>query len=452
EVGRMLEADLNILGVRLLVGDELTEGGISIEDGRIVKIGKRPNLPRAGERLDAKGLVAIPGLIDCHVHLRDLELSYKEDFYTGTCAAAAGGFTTVLDMPNNQPPTNSAANLRLRRDMAAGKIVVNVGFHASLVGDEAEQRRMRALGAYSFKLYMNSPEAGVDVEVEAGLTDALSACGLMKVPVTIHAEDRGTIQARLAEYQGRPLGIEDYTYIHGPEAEVKAVRKALRAAAAAGAKIHLCHITLASSVEAVKEARAQGGAVSCEFTPHHLFLTRKVMEEYGGWALSDPPLRDNQNARTLLRELSTVPFAIVASDHARHTLPEKCSQDAREVKAGFPGLETALPMMLTQVSRGGLRLSKLVEVMAERPASIFNIRGKGMLSQGSDADIALLDLDREYKIDPERFHSKSRYSPFAGLKCKGGVSKVFVKGELVYEEGEVTAPPGTGSLLEAVSE
>jgi len=448
----MLEADTNIIGARLLVGNDLTEGGISIEDGKIIKIGKRSNLPKAGQSYNVKGLVAIPGLIDSHVHLRDLQLSYKEDFYTGTCAAAAGGFTTVLDMPNNVPPTNSVANLRLRRDAAVSKIVVNVGFHAGLVNDEAELRGMRSLGAFSFKLYMNNPEAPINVDSEAELTSALSTCGLLKMPVTIHAEDRETIEKRLKEYHGKSLGIEDYAYVHGPEAELKAVKRALEAAGASGATIHLCHITLASSVAVIKEAKDRGIAVSCEFTPHHLFLSRKAMEQFGGWALSDPPLRDAQNARALLKELSSTPFVIVASDHAPHNLAEKSSQDAREIIPGIPGLETTLPLMLNHVKKGDLPLSRLVEVLAERPARIFRLRGKGVLTEGSDADITLLDLDSEHTIDPEQFHSKSRYSPFAGMKCKGRVSKVFVGGQLAFDNGEITTPAGTGRVIEAASQ
>ncbi len=448
----MLEADTNITGARLLVGNDLTEGGISVEDGKIVKVGKRSNLPKAGQSYDVKGLVAVPGLIDSHVHLRDLQLSYKEDFYTGTSAAAAGGFTTVLDMPNNVPPTNSVANLRLIRDAAVSKIVVNVGFHAGLVNDEAELRGMRSLGAFSFKLYMNKPEPSINVDSETELTNILSTCALLKTPATIHAEDRETIETRLREYHGKPLGIEDYMYVHGPEAESIAVSRALEVAGASGATIHLCHITLASSVAAIKEARERGIAVSCEFTPHHLFLFRKAIEQFGGWALTDPPLRDPQNARALLKELSNTPFAIVASDHAPHSLAEKSSQDAREIKTGIPGLETTLPLMLNHVNKGYLSLSTLVEILAKRPARIFKLQGKGELTEGSDADITLLDLKGEHVIDPEKFHSKSRYSPFAGTKCKGRVSKVFVGGKLVLEGEEIAAPAGTGRIVEAASQ
>lgn len=447
----MFEADANIIGVRLLVGNDLVEGGVSLEGGSIAKVGKEPNLPKAGNTYDAKGLVAIPGLIDPHVHLRDLQLAYKEDFYTGTCAAAAGGFTTVLDMPNTVPPTISAANLRLKRDAAIGKVVVNVGFHAGLVEDQSELQRMNSLGVFSFKLYMNQALPQLDTDDKPAPTETLSTCAMMKRPVTVHAEDRATIDMRSEEFRGKPLRIDDYLYIHGPDAEIKAVRSILEIAGKSGATLHLCHISLGPSIEAIEEARLNGIKISCEVTPHHLLLSRNDLERFGGWALSDPPLRDFQETNNLWKALLNLDLIAVASDHAPHDLAEKRSQDAREIKPGIPGLETTLPLLLTRVNRGELSLAKLVEVSAERPAKIFGLGKKGRLTEGADADITLLDLNREHVVDPDKFHSKARYSPFAGQKCQGGVSRVFVGGQIVYDDGEIVAPPGTGRILEAAS-
>ncbi len=444
----MFEADANIVGARLLVGNDLIEGGISIEEGKITKIGKTSSLPRAQQNYNAKGLVAIPGLIDTHVHLRDLQLAYKEDFYTGTCAAAAGGFTTVLDMPNNVPPTNSAANLRLRRDAAIGKIVTNLGFHAGLVGDPTELEKMRDMGAYSFKLYLNDAQAAIDTNSDPAITDAFSTCALLKIPISVHAEDRATIEERMSKFKGKPLRLEDYSYVHGPDAEFKGVKRILEITGKSGATVHLCHMSLASSIDVIKGARSVHMQVSCEATPHHLLLSKKNQDELKGWALSDPPLRDLQEVRNLWKEFLSLEFTTIASDHAPHSLAEKSSPDAREIKPGMPGLETTLPLLLTKVSQGELSLSKVVELLAHRPAKIFGLQGKMGLTEGADADITLIDLEKEYVIDPEKFHSKARYSPFAGYRCKGQVSKVIVGGQMVFENGEIVAPPGVGQVLE----
>jgi dihydroorotase len=448
----MFWADLNIIRSRLFVGNDLVEAGIAIEEGKIIKIGNESSLPKAEQTLNAKGLVAIPGLIDTHVHLRDLQLSYKEDFYSGTCAAAAGGFTTVFDMPNNLPPTNSASNLRLRRDAAANKIVTNVGFHACLVEDQTELQRMCAMGVHSFKLYMNDANSPIDTTDDSALKDVFSNCASMNVPITVHAEDREIIEKRLAGFRGKPLRPEDYSMIHGPEAESRGVERILEVTSESGETVHVCHVSLTSSINAIEKSRNIGTKVTCEITPQHLLLSRSDLERFGGWALTDPPLRDPRESKGLWKSLSDLSFITIASDHAPHSLPEKSSPDAREIRPGIPGLETTLPLLLTKVNRGELSLKQMIECLAERPARIFRLQGKGRLEERADADITLIDLNSEHTIDPQKFHSKAKYSPFAGQKCKGKASKVFIAGQLVFDEGEVIVPPGTGRILEGVEQ
>lgn len=447
----MFEADTNIVGAKLLVGNELVEAGISLEEGKILKIGKEPNLPKAEQTHDVKGLLASPGLIDAHVHLRDLQLSYKEDFFTGTCAAAAGGFTTVLDMPNNIPPTDSAGNLRLRRDAAISKIVVNVGFHGALLDDQEEARRMRAMGVCSFKLYLNDPKPSMNIDDDSVILSALSNCASINVPVTVHAEDRTSIERRLKGFEGKPLGFDGYTNVHSPSVELMAIKRILELGASSGAHLHLCHISSGSSLSTLEEARNRGARITCEVTPHHLLLSRKDMEMLGGWALADPPLRDIRDVRDLWKGLPVLDFLIIASDHAPHSLAEKSSKDVREIRPGIPGLETTAPLLLDQVNKGQLPLPRFIELLAERPAKIFGLQGRGVLSEGVEADITMLDLKAEHTINPENFHSKARYSPFAGQKCRGKVSKVFVGGQIVFDNGEIVVSPGTGRIVEGAS-
>ncbi|MBS7629181.1 dihydroorotase family protein [Candidatus Bathyarchaeota archaeon] len=448
----MYLADLNIVNVKILIGDELVDGCISVEGGKILKIGKKPNIPRAEQTYDGNGLIAIPGLIDAHVHLRDLQLAYKEDFYTGTCAAAAGGFTTILDMPNTVPPTDTTSNLRLKIDSAKNKVVVNVGFHAGPAEDPAELQRMSSAGIFSIKLYMNEASIGEALYDAQNLTRILKGYASLKLPVTIHAEDGVEIRKRMERLKGKPLTIEEYCRIHSPEVELEAVMRILKSAEESGVKIHLCHLTLPSSLEAVRESRLRGVAVSCEVTPHHLFLTSKDLKKIGGWALSDPPLREPKEVQGLWDGLSNLDSLIVASDHAPHSLMEKSASDMREVKPGIPGLETTLPLLLGKVNSGDLSLRRLIEVLAEKPAEIFGLKGKGRLSEGLDADIVLIDLEREHVVKLEVFHSKAKYSPFIGWRSKGEVSKVFLGGRLIFDEGEVLAPPGSGSILECKPE
>ncbi|WP_455278097.1 dihydroorotase [[Eubacterium] cellulosolvens] len=447
KIAKPSEVDLNIVGAKLLIGNQLLEGGISIEEGKIIKIGKEPSLPKADIIHDVKGLLAIPGLIDSHVHLRDLQLSYKEDFYTGTCAAAAGGFTTILDMPNNIPPTYSAANLRLRRDEAITKVIVNVGFHAGLVDDKSEIRKMSSMGVYSFKLYMNRRQSQIDFEDDAALVENFSTCKMINAPITVHAEDGSIIKQRMNEFKGKPIELKDYSYIHDLDVEEKAVDRIIEIEEKTGATIHICHISNSSTINKIEKARDKGMPVTGEITPHHMILSNNDLEKLGGWALMDPPLRKLSEVENLWNGLSSKQFLTVASDHAPHSLLEKSSQDIREITPGIPGLETTVPILLTKVSRGMLSLSLIPQILAERPAKIFGLKGKGELSEGADADITILDLEKEFVIDPEKFHSKARYSPFAGENCVGGVSKVFLAGEMIFENGEIFTPPGSGQVL-----
>ena len=440
------EVEVNIVGAKLLFGNELLEGGISIEEGKIVKIGKESSLPKADRIYDVKGLLAIPGLIDTHVHLRDLQLSYKEDFYTGTCSAAAGGFTTVLDMPNNIPPTNSATNLRLRRDQAITKVIVNVGFHAGLVNNQSEIQKMSSMGIYSFKLYMNNRHSLIDIEDDASIAESFSICKINNVPITVHAEDRITIEQRMNDFKGKQIELEDYCFIHDSDVEEKAVKRIIQIAEQTGATIHICHISNSSTINQIEEARIRGVLVTGEITPHHMILSKNDLKKLGGWALMDPPLREMNETENLWNGLSKE-FITVASDHAPHSLLEKSSKDIREIIPGIPGLETTVPILLTKVSRGRLSLSTIPKILAERPAKIFGLKGKGVLSEGSDADITIIDLKKEFVIDPEKFQSKARYSPFAGENCVGCVSKVFLAGNMIFENGEVLAPPGSGKVL-----
>jgi dihydroorotase len=441
------EVDLNIVNAKLLIGNQFLEGGISIEEGKIVKIGKEPSLPKSDQIHDVKGLLAFPGLIDTHVHLRDLQLSYKEDFYTGTSAAAAGGFTTVLDMPNNIPPTYSALNLRLRRDEAIRKVIVNVGFHAGLVDDKLEIQKMKSMGICSFKLYMNDQKSQIDVESDTALAENFSICKMINIPITVHAEDRSTLEKRMNHFKGKAIELKDYCYIHDLDVEEKAVKQIIEVAEKTGASIHICHISNSSTINQIADARSKGISVTGEITPHHLTLSTNDLEKLGGWALMDPPLRSISETENLWNGLSSKDFLTVASDHAPHSLLEKSSKDIREITPGIPGLETTVPILLTKVSRGKLSLSTIPKILAERPAKIFSLKGKGQLSEGADADITILDLKKEFVIDPDKFHSKARYSPFAGENCVGGVSKVFLAGEIIFEDDEILTPPGSGQVL-----
>jgi len=446
----VLTTSINLINVKILYREELLEGGIHVEEGRIIKIGKEVNLPHADRTMDVKGLVALPGLIDAHVHLRDLQLSYKEDFYTGTCAAAAGGFTTVLDMPNTVPATDSSIRLKEKCEQAEKRIVVNVGFHAGLTDRLEEISKLARLGAFSFKLNLYKPTPEIAIEDNGLMTRLLLKCGGMRRPVTVHAEDRELIERNRAQSEtGKKPTVEDFLRAHSKEAELIAVNRMIDLARVTRARLHICHLSAIKSLDSIEEARRKGLRVTCETSPHYMFLNENCLRRLKGTALTVPPVRDSTNSRMLWKAFINDRIDVIATDHAPHTEEEKTLDDVWEVSPGIPGLETALPLLLTRVNRGQLRLSRLARAMSEEPAAIFGLRGKGRLRRGRDADLTLIDLKAKFKIDSTKFHSKAKLSPFDGFKCQGKAVKTFVAGKLVMDNGEIVAEKGTGSVLKA---
>ncbi len=445
-----MATSINLINVKIPRREELFEGGIHVENGRIVKLGKEANLPRADQTMDMKGLLALPGLIDVHVHLRDLQLSYKEDFYTGTCAAAAGGFTTVLDMPNTVPATDSSIRLKEKYEHAKRKIVVNVGFHAGLTDKLEEIPKLAKLGAFSFKLNLYKPTPEIPVEDHGLMTQLLSKCRDVKRPITVHAEDRELIERKRARSKtGKKHTLESFLRAHSKEVELLAVKRMIDLAKTTRAHIHICHLSAAKSLEAVEGARRMGLRFTCESSPHHMLLNRNYLRRLKGIAITIPPVRDSRNSQTLWNAFVHDRIDVIATDHAPHTEQEKTLDNVWDVSPGIPGLETALPLLLTRVNNGQLSLGTLVRAMSEKPAAIFGLRGKGKLRQGGDADLTLIDLKAKFKIDPTKFHSKAKLSPFNGFICRGKPVKTFIAGRLVMDNGEIVAKKGSGSVLKA---
>lgn len=429
---------LNITDVKLAVDGQLIEGGISIRDGRIDKIGRTAQLAKADRTANSKGLIAIPGLIDAHVHLRDMELSYKEDFSSGTLAAAAGGFTTVLDMPNTRPPTSSDGRLVEKMAKARTAIHVNVGFYASLSESATDLRQMTNAGAIAFKLYMNEPNPDAWHNDRQRLLSSLEECGALRVPVAVHAENGPAIAKIQTRYReaGRN-SIRDFLRAHAPKFELEAVRTIMDHARLTHSKIHVCHLSTHRSLREISAARKKGVEITCELTPHHLLLDTNDLNRKGGHALMVPPLRRHGDTKALWRAMLRGDIDIVASDHAPHSLEEKSARDVWTVRPGLPGLETTLPLLLTRVHRNEITLAALVKLLAKNPARVFGLQGKGRLEEGMDGDLALIDPKARFKIDSSKFYSKAHFSPFDGVECVGRPVVTIVAGRVVYDRGEV---------------
>ena len=427
---------------------EIVDCCIAIEDGRIFKIGKESQMPKADEKLDLRNLLVLPGLIDAHVHLRDEGKAYKEDFYTGTAAAAAGGITTVLDMPNNSPVTMSAEALKNRMQIAEKKVLVNVGFYSEFPTNLNSLKDIVTQGAVAFKLFMAASIGGLNVDDDKALQEAFSKVGELCVPVAVHAEDKALLRANEERLKRANRHDADaFLRAHSEQVELKAVKRLLDTSAKVNVHLHFCHMTTKEGLNAVIEAKKAGRNVTCEVTPQHLLLSNADFERYGLMLIMVPPLRSKSHIEALWRGISEGWVDTLGSDHAPHTLDEKSASSVWDIKVGLPGLETTLPLMLTMMKKGRISLANVIRLLSEKPAEIFNLKDRGYLKPGNKADLTIVDLKKKFKIDAAKFHSKAKYSPFDGWEVQGKPVKTFVNGLLVMDEQEIIAKPGSGEVL-----
>lgn len=441
-------ADLILSNAKAYIDNEIVDCSLAINQGKIFKIAKEANMPKAETKTDLKNLLVLPGLIDVHVHLRDEGKAYKEDFYSGTAAAAAGGITTVLDMPNNKPVTMSVEALRRRMKIAERKILVNVGFYSEFPKNMKETEEIIREGAVAFKLFMDEQIGGLNIDDDHALLEAFKIVSKLKVSVAVHAENKTTLKKVEDELKRNNCNdVEAFLKAHSENIEVTAVKRLLKIAEQTKVHVHFCHISTENGLKAITDGKKSGIKITCETTPHHLFLSVDDLRRIGTLTLTTPPIREKHHITALWNGIKNSWIDILASDHAPHTLGEKKAKSVWDVKVGVPGLETTLPLLLTKVKHGRLSITDVVRLMSKNPAEVFGLKGRGCLKEGNSADLVVVDLDRKYKIGASKFHSKAKYSPFDGLSVEGKPVKTFVGGRLIMDEGEIVAEAGSGEII-----
>jgi len=443
-----LIVDLVLNNAKAYIKGEILECSIAIEEGKFIKIGRPPQMPNADQKINLQGQLTLPGLIDEHVHLRDEEKAYKEDFVSGTAAAAMGGFATVLDMPNNQPLTNSVETLRKRLEIAKTRALVNVGLFSEFPKSLAELPLVYDEGAVGFKLFMGNQVGGLNVDEDQALREGFKAAGKAGAVVAIHAEDKNQIMFNTQKLkQAKRDGAKDFLFAHTEQVEVQAMERVLRVSEGSDGHLHFCHVTSQQGLKTIKEAKKANRKVTCEVTPNHLMLTSTDVAYLGMMAIMMPPLRDKIHQEALLNGVIQGDIDAIGSDHAPHTIEEKTANSVWEIKVGVPGLETTLPLMLTLVRKNWLTFQRLVEVLAEKPAEIYGLTSKGKIEQGKDADLTIIDYNQPWTITASKFKSKAKFSLYNGWKVTGKPIKTFVNGNLIMDEGEIVAKIGSGKIV-----
>jgi dihydroorotase len=348
----------------------------------------------------------LPGLIDVHVHLREPGGEHKEDLTSGSAAALAGGVTMILDMPNTYPPVVDAQSLARKRQLATRKALCDVGLYVGAAETNALEAADLAGQAVGLKIYLDQTYGPLQMRNLAALLSHFRTWPAGR-PIAVHAEGLSAAMA---------IGL----------------------ARIFGRRLHLCHVSRADEIALVRAAKESGMALSCEVTPHHLFLTEADGLRLGAYGAMKPPLGTEADRAALWANLDVVDC--VATDHAPHTRAEK---EGDHPPPGVPGLETMLPLLLTAVAEGRLAKDRLVELVHEAPWRIFALPAQ------SDTWVEV-DPEARYTLGPEGLHTKCGWTPFEGLTVQGRVRRVVLRGQVALEEGLVQVEPGFGRVIEPV--
>lgn len=435
--------DLVISGGLIVTPEGVTEGGLAVDRGRIVAVGADSAMPPARERFDAAGRHLIPGALDVHVHFREPGFSHKETWATATAAAAAGGITTVLEMPNTRPPTATAQAVRDKIAIASAQALVDFGVYGYVgEGNISDLAAMVEAGAAAFKLYLGSDNPLVPCPGDGAVLDAMAIIAGLGVRMTVHAENTPILTWRGEKLKaaGRD-GIEAHLEQHADIAAVEATQRIALFSEWTGCPIHIAHENCRHSLPIIAAAKRKGVDITAETCPHYLFLSMEDAERAGGPAFRvKPPVRGPDHAGPLWEALRSGLIDILATDHAPHLAEEKRRRSVWDVAPGFPGVETSMRLMLTEIARGRLTLPDYVRMACEAPARAFGLYPrKGSLTPGADADIVLVDLNRTGRIAGASLHSIGNLTPFEGRDTIGAPVATWVRGQPVMREGRIVA-------------
>ena len=424
---------------------------VLIDGSRIKEIAS--DIPGAAQDaliIDARNKWVVPGLVDVHVHLRQPGQEHKESIYTGSRAAAAGGFTTVVAEPNTRPAVDNPSRLGKVLGIASEQSIVNLYSKACItIGAQGEKLvdvgRLKEAGAVAIS------DDGNPVPCEDLMRNALWKAKEHGILVSPHCEESAFYRERVMnEWRTRNGGQETtlpmmpYSNSHKPyTSECGFVARDIRLAEETGARIHISHVSLAHSVEMIAKAKKRGVNITAEATPHHFLLTEVMGREIGTNAKVTPPLRSEEDVKAVKQGLADGTIDIIASDHAPHSPDEKSlpwEDDAgEEAPFGVIGVETTVGLVLTHLVQSGiLTPAQAIEKMSYLPARIFGLENcMGTLESGGRGDVTIIDPMMKWKVDADRFYSKSRNCPFHGWELQGKAVAVIVNGELVMEDGEI---------------
>jgi allantoinase len=435
---------------RVVLPDGVQPAAIHVEGGRIARVESHPVDARRAESVgrtetldDYGDLLIAPGLIDTHVHINEPGRTDWEGFDTGTRAAAAGGVTTIVDMPlNSVPPTTTVAGLEAKRASADGCVHVNVGFWGGIVpGNAAEIEPLVDAGVRGFKCFL--VPSGVDEFPPVGEQDLRPVLPILArrgVPLLVHAEHPEVIAASAIPASGPIRSYATYVASRPPAAETAAIEMIVRLARESGVHVHIVHVACAEAVGVIAAARATGVRITAETCPHYLTFAAEEIPDAATEYKCAPPIREARHRQALARALDAGTLDLVATDHSPAPASMKCPGDFARAWGGIASLELSLPAAWTALRREALDadVSSLVRWMSEAPAALAGFNRKGRIAAGFDADLTIWDPDGELIVEPARLQQRHKLTPYAGRRLRGRVHATIVRGVTIWNGRELT--------------
>lgn len=450
-----------IHNVNIISDEDEFFGGVAIHKGIIVAIGKNEALPEAQEVTDGKHLTLLPGGIDPHVHIRYPGSAHRETFESGTRAAAAGGTTTIIEHPISTPPQYSADILNKRIGSLAGQAYVDVAFLGAAGSDKLEDiEKIGLAGILGYKTFLHAAPEGREEEF-VGLTckDNYELFSVMErvaqtgLPMAAHGEDNDLVAGmiRRLRNEGKTTPI-NHAHSRPPIVEILAMERLIRLGKLLNTPLYLVHLSSPEAVEIACEARNSGQKIWIESCPQYLYCTEEELNKHGAYAKCNPALRDAQSVEKMWELLQNGSIDCIGSDHAPYTVEEKerYQEDIFKAPAGFPGLETRIPLLLDAVHKGRISMRRAVDLMSTNPAKAFGIYPqKGAIRIGADADFILVDPDKPHIVDSKKMETMASgiAKVFDGMSLFGTVKSTILRGKTVYHSGKITGTAGYGQWI-----
>ena len=420
---------------------------IVIEDGRIREIGKDIPAKTGFEVIDAKGMLVFPGIVDEHVHMREPGLEYKDDFIHGTMAAAAGGVTTVLEMPNTLPLVDSGARVREKASLLSSKAYVDFALYGVLHDGNIDKfEDIIGEGAIGFKVFLGPTTGNIPAPLDSSIYEILLKSAKYDVPIAFHAENWSLVKyfTEKVKASGR-TDPKAHLDSRPPICEEEAIQRLILYSRRTKGKVLIVHMSSREGVELLRMARSEGINVYGETCPHYLLLSANDYDKYDTLIKVNPPIREEHHQKSLWEAITNNVITNLGSDHAPHASNEKLGKDVWSAAAGFTGVQTFLPLMIDAALKGKIPLTKIPELMCENPARLFNLfPRKGTISIGSDGDLVMVDPNEEYVLRKEDIYAKHPITPFIGWKLKGRVKYTVVRGIVVAENGRIISKKPVG--------